>query len=99
MSGSHLAAVKPFLGNVFSHEDVLDRLLATTRQQGYDSGYQQALQDQLEGLVLQAERFLAGSGAGKVDRKVLYAFVARLQDGLQNPASLRPGEFSDGLGI
>ena len=42
-----------------------DQLLEIYRRHGFDSGYHQALQDQLEGLVLQAERFLArreGSG-------------------------------------
>lgn len=99
MSGTHLAALKPFPGAVFPQQELLDRLLATSRQQGFESGYQQALRDQLEGLVLQAERFLAGPGAGKVDRKVLYAFVARLQEGLQNPGSIRPADCWDGLGI
>jgi hypothetical protein len=94
-----MSNVRPYQVGVFDPNDLLDRLLADHRRQGYDAGYQQALQDQLEGLVLQAERFLAGAGSGQVDRRALYSFVARLQEGLTHPDRLKLPDLTNGLGI
>lgn len=77
----------------------LDHLLETYRRHGFDAGYDQALRDQLAGLVLQAERFLSGRETSVEERKLLYAFVARLESQLTRQSPFAEPDLIDGAGI
>lgn len=79
--------------------DSLSGLLEFYRKHGHDLGYHQALRDQLEGLVLQAELFLRARDASSETRQVLYAFVAQLERYLQRQSPLLAHTFQDGAGI
>lgn len=78
----------------------LDDLLEIYRKHGFDAGYHQALRDQLEGLVPQAEAFLRSAGDSPDSRRILYAFVAHLERHLarRSPLTSSPG-YVGGEGI
>jgi hypothetical protein len=93
----------------------LGDLLEVYRRHGFDSGYHQALRDQLEGLVSHAERYLLrrerlaekAKAAGEPiaplsDRNLIYGFVALLESALARQSPLEQAshpQFIGGLGI
>ena len=77
----------------------LDHVLETYRRHGFDAGYDQALRDQLAGLVLNAERFLGGRDASAEERKLIYQFVARLESLLTQQSPFAGPDLIDGAGI
>ena len=77
----------------------IEPLVEYYRRIGHDAGYHQAIKDQLDGLVLSAERFLTARGNTPDDRKLLYAFVAELHESLRGQSPYGGGALIDGLGI
>lgn len=84
-------------------DESLDGVFEIYRRHGFDAGYHQALRDQLEGLVLQAEGFLRASGGGaegEAARRGVYGFVGHLEKVLSGMSPLTCGEgFAGGEGI
>jgi hypothetical protein len=79
--------------------DVLGGILEASRREGFDEGYQRAARDLLASLVFNAEEFLREHPNRMQElRKVLYTFVARLEQQVDRNAERR-GFFEGGLGI
>jgi hypothetical protein len=78
----------------------LDDLLEIYRRHGFDAGYHQALRDQLEGLVQQAEDFLRSRAGDESTRRTVYRFVEQLERQLMGRSPLSGQEgFVAGAGI
>jgi len=79
--------------------DVLGGVIEAYRREGFDAGYQRATQDLLACLVLSSEQFLCEqASSGQELRRVLYAFVDRLERQLDRNAQAH-GYVEGGLGI
>jgi len=80
--------------------DFLGQVIGAYRREGFDAGYRQASRDLLACLVLNSEQFLSErpEGARQELRRVLYAFVDRLERQLDQNWRER-GYVEGGLGI
>jgi hypothetical protein len=79
--------------------DVFGGIIEASRREGFDEGYQKAARDLLASLVFNAEEFLHEHPNRTQElRKVLYTFVARLEQQVDRNAERR-GFFEGGLGI
>ena len=79
--------------------DIFGGILEASRREGFDEGYQRAARDLLASLVFNAEEFLRDHPQRTAElRKVLYAFVERLERQVDRNANHR-GVFEGGLGI
>jgi len=79
---------------------ILGALIDAYREEGYERGYQRAVQDVLDSLVGITERFIreAGTDAG-VSRQGVYAYVEFLEREIQAASRDVAGYVSGGLGI
>ena len=81
------------------NSDVLAGVIEAYRRGGFDAGYQRATQDLHANLVLISEEFLREqASSGQELRKVLYAFVDRLERQLDRNARTH-AYVEGGLGI
>lgn len=81
--------------------DFLGEIIASYRSDGFEKGYKRASADLLACLVYNSEQFLREHAASQEPadlRKVLYAFVDRLERQLDRNAQSR-GYVEGGLGI
>lgn len=80
--------------------DFLGEIIAAYRSEGFEKGYMRATQDLLACLVYNSERFLQEQNQSENSdlRKVLYAFVDRLERQLDDNVQ-HHGYVEGGLGI
>ena len=79
---------------------IFGALIEVYRGQGFEQGYQKAMNDVLSSLVLTTEQYLDGrSDDAKADvRRIVYGYVEHLQTQIRR-ASTEAGYVSGGLGI